>query len=501
MELSHWLRRYGLSGNPFALKQADEEGDLLQACFVEHPSYAVIRDTSKAQPTLIHALRGAGKSSARRMFEEYCAQQSMQERLLVVLLLDWQWTVDAGFHHTLGSSSLYLEALLRQFIVALAVELTQVRITPPTDIYHARYLSWIVHRFDQHLDVRQRELFADAGLLIPLTAIELQQYNFTTMPVVRALSLLCDIVRSLHYQQLVILIDRLDELPATQSDGQASATIITPLIGNLPLIEVPGVSFKFFLPTEVVAVLRARKALRDDRITCIDITWEGSRGQRLLKKLLQRRLEHFSDRQIRSLVTFAPNLRDLDDRIIEAAASSPRMLLTIGDILLQHCAEEAYDDAILITESQVEEALVNIANMRAKDQLRPGIELTKAPVAQSQATALTPAVSLLLRVEANGMIWIGETEFHGWRNLTLLQRKLLLYLYKHHDKLCSIEDLMTHIWDREKVGDPDKLRKLADRLIACIEVDPENPRYIQRVRGGAMVLHQLPHPITNQEYT
>ena len=61
-------------------------------------------------------------------------------------------------------------------------------------------------------------------------------------------------------------------------------------MGTLPLIECPGLAFKFFLPLETETVLRAQKWFRPGRLHIHRIEWDNQ----ALQQLISRRLNYFS---------------------------------------------------------------------------------------------------------------------------------------------------------------------------------------------------------------
>jgi hypothetical protein len=504
MFLNEWLRRVGLHGNPFALKQADEEGELLQACFVEHPAYAMIRSIDSPRSTLIHAPRGGGKSSARRMFEDYCASYA-DKRLFVVPLLDWNWAADEGYVDDPAPARAYVPELLRQFVVALATEAVRHALTPPQDAIMAGYLSWICATYDDYLDARQRDLLHARSLATSVEATLECRYNLKSMSISRILRLLVDIVGALGFSACFVLIDRIDELPQTVADRNAGANLILPLIGNLAVVETPGLVFKMFVPSEIVELLRIRHLLREDRLSCIGISWEGDEGRRLLRSLLQQRLLYFSNGELPSLAPLAePDLRDLDEQLIQAARESPRALLNIGDLLLNYCAEESTDYELRIARRHLTAALAEAERRMAAQRLgaqsgEPDLKADPAPeLPQATPERRSGAVKSasgedvpLLSIAPDGTIYRGVAPLPHWQDIPPLQRKLLEYLYKHSGRKCERKELMKHLWSNEE-EDPQMLRKLVKRLAEYIEFDPKRPVYLQQIRGGALALRHTP---------
>jgi hypothetical protein len=58
LTLAEWLSKVGFHGrNPFALKQADDEGYMLQSFFVEHPAYNTMLDFAPPRCSVLHEHR------------------------------------------------------------------------------------------------------------------------------------------------------------------------------------------------------------------------------------------------------------------------------------------------------------------------------------------------------------------------------------------------------------------------------------------------------------
>ena len=62
--------------------------------------------------------------------------------------------------------------------------------------------------------------------------------------------------------------------------------------------------------------------------------------------------------------------------------------------------------------------------------------------------------------------------------------ELLCFLMRHPDQIFGREDLYEHIWGLESMGDNITVAVHINRLREKIEVDPQNPRYLQTVWGA-----------------
>jgi hypothetical protein len=463
LTLTEWLVKVGFQGqNPFARKQADEEGEQLQEYFIEHRSYNEILDAGQPRSSILHAPRGAGKSTTRRMFERSCQAYAPHLRPLLVQLIDWMPIVEqAGSVAAVGPRH-YLDEILRQAVLALGEEAAPPP-APPLVLDLAGYLNWICLTYSTYLTYRQRQALAERGWAPERDPGRLAEYAVDTLPVERALRLLAEILGELGYGACYVLIDGVDELFQTTANWEAGADLLAPLLGNLRLLEIPRLVFKCFVPSEIVAVLRQREILRQDRIACYGLEWD----RYLLKTLLQARLEVFSDGLVSSLASLAPEIRDIDDRLC-AAAGSPRELLNLGDRLFQTCAQEADDNHLFIQPRQLERLL-------ATGDAPPAPALT-APHA-------TPPAVPPLRICDDGRIWRGDELIDRSEKLPKLQRRLLDYLYTRRGQLCENQKIIDYVWDGELPSGDDGLRKLVKRVIEFIEPDPKDPVYIKNLRG------------------
>jgi hypothetical protein len=513
LSLTEWLRQVGFQGqNPFAIKQADQEGDDLQAYFVEHPAYNAILDDQFPHNTILHAPRGAGKSSSRRMFEQYCRNRADLLRPLVVDLADWRTIVDRAGSIALLRPEHYIESLLVQTLAALVADEPYSWVRPPDDPDMAGYLNWLCLACARDLAPKQRKLLHTRGWITERNLDALNEYHLLWLSPVQALTVLSELLQSMGYTTCYIVIDRVDEIAETVADWAAGARLLEPIIGNLRLIEIPGLAFKYFIPSEIVAELHRLGSLRADRIQCFELCWSGHAGQALLREMLQNRLIHFSDGKIESLAARATlDFRDVDEQLVRAAQGSPRRLLSLGELLFQACADSADDDHLLIQPAHLDVAWEKLAAREQREQrtdiansvAAPEQVLIHAAVADPERSMAVPSEQARpqstagvtarhtetgippLRIKGDGSIWRGDTEIDGWAALPPLQRRFIQYLYTHRGKLCGKEELLATVWQgKDSPSDEDALRKLAQRVIHFIEPDPRKPVYIKKIRGG-----------------
>jgi hypothetical protein len=505
LTIDEWLLKAGFQANratggnnPFALKQAEFEGDLLTEYFVEHPAFNQILDREHPRSSILFAPRGAGKSSALKMFTTHW-QGRVTARPLFVYLTDWLPFLEQ--RPTIEQISIrdHLHELLRRTVQALARQRLSrpAASIPPTS---AEYLAWLCDTQSQYLTPDEQQALAQPRSLCQPSANAHTIYSNPAFPIIEHLHLLASTVRALGYTSCYVLIDNIDELPQTVADADAGARIIAPLIGTIRLHEVPGLAFKYFIPSEVYIILREQHLLREDRMNCSSLHWEPEQ----LTDLLRNRLAAFSDNRIDSLAPFAePDILDIDERLSRAVVGSPRHLLNLGEWLLQASAADASDQSIQIRQTHFTRA--SAAYRAWLSQQRPGAlppeqPLAPPPVPPAPAPATVPDMPPivpdipLLRLRADGCVLRGNSEIEGWDRLPRMQRTLLEYLYQHHNQICSKEQIIAHVWkDKDTPASDSSLRKLTDRLRRWLEPAPDNPVYIQSIAGGSYVLRNAAH--------
>lgn len=477
MNLHEWLQHVGFLGNPFALKQADDEGDQLNEYFVAHPSYNAILDTTAYRSSILHAPRGSGKSSMRRMFEQHCLRDTAAPHPLVVRLTDWMPITARHRATTILPPEAHFIELAKRVVLALAQATYIPQIDTDTNPDLHGQIAWLCLTYDDYLIPVERRRLAGYGWRPK--GFDVQPYAINRIPIARRIQILADLVVALGFRGCYVLVDGVDEVLDTVADWAAGANLIESLLANLAMIEADQIAFKFFIPSEVVREIRGRGHLRDDRIQVLSVCWSDD----LLRELLSRRLQAFSNGLITRLAQRnAPgNVEDTDGLIVRAAGGSPRALLNLSEALFQSCADHMDDRSTLITSADLSRVIDGVGTSLLLP-LSIHLDLAPADLVEVPPLAIMP----------NGEIRFGTRLFESWSLLTPLQRRLLDYLFENRHRLCSHKEVIAHVWATEKTpADEDSLRKLVDRLTRLIEPDVKNLQYFQKVPGYIRLIHTV----------
>ncbi|NJL54521.1 winged helix-turn-helix domain-containing protein [bacterium] len=504
MDFSEWLRLVGFRDNPFASKQASEEQELLQACFVEHPTYKALIEGALAYTSILHAPRGAGKSTTCLMLEDYYTRRHAELRPLIVQFKDWHPFITVMRAEPEPRLHAYITELLRQIVAALGRQ-AQVAawLQPPTDPIQHSTLIWLCQTYGSYLLPQQRMALRESGLLPDLPAHASTVAALRGLPPHKLLDAVVTAIQAAGVGQCLVFIDRVDETEYSMRDPTAASQLVAPLLSNQAFLEMPGIAYKFFLPTELVGVLHAQRLFRADRVRTYALHWDGPNGDMLLREMLKARLEAFSDPVVTSLDALAvPELRgQIDTALIATGRGSPRLLLIAGDLLLQACITDldTSPDNFLIQPTHLERMRNQIPDIAASLQLGESLPLgPPSPTVTPEQPDPEPPADVdvpLLSIELDGSVCRGGQPIAGWERLTKRQRAVLTYLYERPDQMISTEQLIQEVWrtflkntDDIHVVTEDAVRKMLDSLSKLLEPDVSKPVYIQKYRGGLYCL-------------
>lgn len=144
-----------------------------------------------------------------------------------------------------------------------------------------------------------------------------------------------ELARTFGFTGIAVQIDKVDETDWTATDVGAGAKLIYPLLANIQLHEVDGLTWSFFLWDKVTNYFNASGDLpvRWDKIPNGKISWDHG----YLHELIHRRLKHFSAGRVSSLGQICE--QSLDEQatvagLIALSEASPRHLITLLDVTL-----------------------------------------------------------------------------------------------------------------------------------------------------------------------
>lgn len=161
-----------------------------------------------------------------------------------------------------------------------------------------------------------------------------------------------ELIQSTGLACVYVLVDRTDEAHSLSGRPDRTCRMLVPLMAELPLLEVPGSAFKFFLPTAVTEELAKHPGIRFDRIPLISLKWTPEQ----LRILLAQRLSEFSNGVINTIdqLCEADFRESIEENLIRAANGMPRNMLRIANqLVVEHCYYN--NDKLLIQRQDWEE--------------------------------------------------------------------------------------------------------------------------------------------------
>ncbi|HYM15052.1 MAG TPA: hypothetical protein VEZ14_05795 [Dehalococcoidia bacterium] len=358
MSEAEFLRRLGFDSNPFQYTDADLEVRLPDY-FVAPPYFpSVFGDPDHPTSAIVFAPRGSGKSAQRRMVELQCPPES-------VLCITYDTFAELSPEKAAPNE--HLRKIARLTLIGV---LTQITNRPGgadclTDdekkivqLLANHYLDTLGQReFAEALDAlknlpeKAKEFWREnfwlvnsvAGFALTKLGIPLQQPrlgdtvgNALDPSPTLHLALLGKIAAAAGLRSVYVLIDKVDETPATTNNPEAAYALISPLARDLRTLSTAPYGFKFFLPDTLGPFHRAYG--RPDRIPQFELKWNWED----LREILLRRLSAHSGGAVTSDYELvdpesggAPaatpeQLRHLlEDWIYKFAHGSPRDLIRI----------------------------------------------------------------------------------------------------------------------------------------------------------------------------
>lgn len=416
-DFQSWLEAVGFKRNPFERSVADND-EKLDEYFIKFPYYSlVLGQAEDPQTTFLFAERGGGKTANRIQVEQHCNHSiqlsDKKSRILGVPFTDFTTLLEKDEKINLHD---YVHEILKQAVPAFydtifGKEVNQkvkyakfVKNLSPEDkddlAYYVMTYSNRLSTRSLRRDVRRLQPLVqeaspetiknaiksaadmtlnifkdlDAPLVSSIAGGIHSLYELTKKEELKDIQTLerspldllkrfYELVRLFGIEGIYIIIDRVDEY-AGAYDLNTCLTLITPLLKAIPLLELPGIAFKFFLPAEIKTEII--RIIRTDRFSIYDANW----NEEDLKKLLQSRLETAAidpnDSQMKTLSSFCIHKLKRIDSTMVTYSRSPRDLIRLGHLIF---AEHGRQEPVLnqITEEQVAEAITKYVHERLRE--------------------------------------------------------------------------------------------------------------------------------------
>ncbi len=390
MGLREFLTRLGFTENPFQFTNADEE-EHLQSYFVPPPYFnSVWGDPESPKSQVVFAPRGGGKTAQRRMIEYQAAQSDVFiitydrfERLGGVRLEDLRIEYHLRNIIEIALLGFLLEYHQRGMLAPSFTKIEREQIDRLC--YH--YLSRI-SRFEalealnslKTLSAKAKQFLRDwsgplnslfsaalASKGIPHAKMDFAQgsnQEALNGPLKAHLELIRDIICSMGFKSLYVLLDKVDETGETGNNAEASFNLVKPLLRDLELMQMKRMAFKFFLWDMLLP--RYQTYARPDRLEQFELSWNEAD----LNKMLSRRLAAFSDNKVHELseLTNADLAKPLHFLVVLFAAGSPRDMIRICQEIL---AEQLQinQDSMLIELDAIVQGISKFCTRRAQEIL------------------------------------------------------------------------------------------------------------------------------------
>ncbi|MGU3360336.1 P-loop ATPase, Sll1717 family [Methylobacterium sp. M6A4_1b] len=389
---SEFLASFGFSEDPFASTNAANE-PLIDRYFVDPPFFpAVVGDPASPKSNVVFAPRGGGKTAQKIMIEK----RSLESNQFLCVTYD-RFPTENIKQPKEASAEYHLENITRVLLLAVLIEVEDRGYLPEGfDEVDRRVIVGLsknllgnisAEKFKESISSiksigdKAGDLFRKyGGVVVGLLNVVTAKFGYgkfdaavnSTKRMDETIRFqfeaLLPIVQKFGFKSTYILVDRVDELSITASDAQKTFEFLEPLLIDLPLLETPGVAFKFFLWDQMKeAYLEAGG--RPDRLIEYVLDWSVED----LETVLSKRLTTYSGGAIRRFdqILTGDAGYDVHRLISYFAHGSPRDMVRIcKKIVDEHTRTGRYGPRIDF--KTVKSALIGFSTERAKE-LYPGI--------------------------------------------------------------------------------------------------------------------------------
>lgn len=485
-ELRLYLQAKGFIAHPFATTNAEQETDQLPSFFLRADWFdQLVGDPQNPTSILLFAPQGYGKTSHRLEVARIVSEPSREHRALVVMLDDVHLLLREA-----ATIESYISLIRRKTLEALKKTLSPVQL--------------------QSLQQRNEEAFYRLDALLRLYAPRQALSRTEPHPIIKLLMQeyqdiyigprewlkeeLYPLVRQAGFASIYVLLDGLDESPATRDNPEAIFHLLTPLLDTPGLLQGCGFAFKFFLPQNLQQPMQQQQIGRLDRIPQRLLSWNEAQ----LVAMLSQRLSSYSRVSETSAVSMVNSFQELcevdfdpDIRLARAAQASPRRLIDLArEILERHCETVPGADT-MITAETIDKVLkpYEVTGRSPATPVSSAAALpTGAPDPPLACDDLGSSIPPLF-LDERGDIWFGEQR----QNLRLpkLLRKCMDYLWHNRQRVVRYDELCTELYGADLSGraDPEgSCDKLIQRLRKALEPSRQRSSYIETQPGAGYVV-------------
>ena len=379
MELNGY-KTLGFTSNPFNSNTAEREPEIAE--YAVHPPY--LDRTAEASMAsgifFLEGARGSGKSAtrltvAKKVFAEKDAPlvvslvgfnvfkpyvkagisidlfATQVAFLTVETVLSWMAAQSDEEQYALIAKVTESEKLIAKFVSSFYLNRADhSRSNSASETFQlldtsvvGRATIWTEKRWDQVAVVVARlagvfgKKYADLDIGDPTAfhqLIERQKGDGFHDPVY-TLARAVEFARIFGFTGILVQIDKVDETDWTGSDLSAAADLILPILANIGLHEIDGLTWSFFVWDDVSNFLKNNHGnkIRFDKIPNGEIVWEV----KYLTDLIARRMSFFSENRVNSLADISEPHTDVArilNEIIDLTNRSPRHLISALDHIL-----------------------------------------------------------------------------------------------------------------------------------------------------------------------
>lgn len=373
----------GLTNNPFENYTAETEPDISE--YAVRPPYlkAISERANRLSSFILFGDRGAGKSATRlTVFKEIWSGENQDKPFLVNLtdftdiqslfkrdkltereiiklvaffaieqMLAWLTSLpeeerDSKISALSPTDKTLIYALIKGFYLSKpeldreisnqeALKLLNSAWTTKSLIWTEQRWSSISTIFAAALNVFTKKVSEDEELDIiqPADALLKSLVGDSAHAPRATLMRLVDFCKIFGFSGICVMVDKLDETPATSNSSESTAKLIYPLLAHIQLLEVPQFSWIMFLWSMVQTHLNAKFPVRLDKIAHANISWE----QEHLKNMLDRRVRFFSSEKYDFINLFDASIAkdETIEKILNISVGSPRELVKLMDIIIR----------------------------------------------------------------------------------------------------------------------------------------------------------------------